>query len=244
MSVKQIVPGLYAVPLGPVNVFLIDSHGLTLIDTGFAEHAEKIMEAVRAIGREPADIRHILVTHCHPDHAGGLAALKRLSNAPAYMHPLDAAMVREGESFRPQTPAPRFISRLLFRLFVRPASKTIEPATIEHEIHDDDELPIAGGIKAIHVPGHCAGQLAFLWPQGGVLFPADAAANVMGLGYAAGYEDLEEGKRSLAKIAALDFDIACFFHGKAIVGGASAKFKQRWGTQEVTARHEEPVTQA
>lgn len=231
MRVRRIVPGLYAVPLGPVNVFLIDSDGLTLIDTGFAKHAEKIMEAVQAIGRQPADIRHILVTHCHPDHAGGLAAIKQLSNAPAYMHPTDAAMVREGKALRPMTPTPGFVAKILFWLFIRPAPSTIEPATIEHEVQDGDELSIAGGIKAIHVPGQSAGQLAFLWPQGGALFAADTAVNMMGLGYNPGYEDLEEGKRSLAKIAALDFDVACFGHGKAIVQGASAKFKQKWGTQ-------------
>ena len=49
MSVKQIVPGLYVIPLGPVNAFLIDSDGLTLIDTGYAKNAEKIMEAVHGI---------------------------------------------------------------------------------------------------------------------------------------------------------------------------------------------------
>jgi hypothetical protein len=40
---------------------------------------------------------------------------------------------------------------------------------------------------------------------------------------------LPEGLRSLAKIAALDFDIACFGHGSAITTQASAKFRQKWG---------------
>jgi hypothetical protein len=61
------------------------------------------------------------------------------------------------------------------------------------------------------------------------MFAADTASNMMGLGYSLGYEDLEEGKRSLAKIAALDFEVACFGHGKVIRQGASAKFKQKWG---------------
>ena len=34
------------------------------------------------------------------------------------------------------------------------------------------------GLQVIHTPGHCAGQVAFLWPrEGGVLFVGDAAAN-------------------------------------------------------------------
>lgn len=232
MSVNQIIPGLYTIPLGPVNAFLIDSDGLTLIDTGYAKNTEKIMEAVQAIGRQPADIRHILVTHCHPDHAGGLAALKQRTNAPAYMHPTDAAIVRTGQVPPHLKPAPGFINNILFRIFIGFGGAEYEATDVEHEIQDGDELAIAGGIRTIHVPGHCAGQLAFLWNEhNGVLFAADTASNMMGLGYSLGYENLEEGKRSLTKIAALDFDVACFGHGKAIMQGASAKFKQKWGTQ-------------
>jgi len=231
MSVKQIVSGLYAIPLGPVNAFLIDADGLTLIDTGYAKSAEKILAAVQAIGRQPTDIRHILVTHCHPDHAGGLAALKQITGAPASMHPADAAVVRTGKVPPHLKPAPGLLNNILFRIFIGFGSAEYDAAEIEHEVHDGDELAITGGIRAIHVPGHCAGHLAFLWPEhGGVLFAADAASNMLGLGYSLGYENLEEGKRSLAKIAALDFDIACFAHGKTIVQGASTKFKQKWGT--------------
>ena len=62
------------------------------------------------------------------------------------------------------------------------------------------------GLQVIHTPGHCAGQVAFLWPgEGGVLLVGDAAANTFGaspvdLDCA---EDLALGKRMLAKLAAL-----------------------------------------
>jgi glyoxylase-like metal-dependent hydrolase (beta-lactamase superfamily II) len=107
-----------------------------------------------------------------------------------------------------------------------------DPAEIEHEVRDGEELPIAGGIRAIHLPGHSAGQLAFLWGEhGGVLFAGDAASNRTRLGYSLGYRDFEQGKRDLMRLAALDFDVACFAHGEAIVGGASARFRQKWGAQ-------------
>jgi glyoxylase-like metal-dependent hydrolase (beta-lactamase superfamily II) len=48
------------------------------------------------------------------------------------------------------------------------------------------------------------------------------------LGYSLGYEDLELGRASLRKLAALDFDAAVFGHGKAITIGASKKFRSRW----------------
>lgn len=233
MGVKEIVPGLYVVPLGFVNAFLIDSDEVTLVDTGTPGSVEKILEAVQAIGRQVTDLRHILVTHCHPDHAGSLAALKQSTGAPAYMHPTDAAIVRTGKIPRGDfKPAPGLINNVLFRIFIGFGGAEIDAAEIEHEIQDGDELAIARGIRAIHVPGHCAGQLAFLWKEhGGVLFAADTASNMRGLGYSLGYEDLEEGKRSLRKIAAIDFDVACFGHGEAIIQNASARFRQKWGTQ-------------
>ena len=77
MAAKQIVPGLYTLPLGGVNTFLLDGgDGLTLIDTGTPDSVAKILEAVRSLGKQPGDIRYILVTHCHFDHTGGLAELK------------------------------------------------------------------------------------------------------------------------------------------------------------------------
>jgi glyoxylase-like metal-dependent hydrolase (beta-lactamase superfamily II) len=229
MAARLIVPQLYEIPLGAVNVFLLeDSAGLTLIDAGIRGSGERLLAALRELGRQPGDIRRIIVTHCHPDHAGDLAALKRATGAPALMHPLDAPIVSQGLPQRPLTPTPGLLNGILFRLFIRPMP--FEPAPVEQLVNDGDELPIAGGLRVIHIPGHCAGQIALHWPQhGGVLFAADAASHMMGLGLSIGYEDLAEGKRSLAKLAGLDFATACFGHGTAIVGGAAEQFRRRWG---------------
>jgi hypothetical protein len=71
--------------------------------------------------------------------------------------------------------------------------------------------------------------LAFLWPYyGGVLYAADTANTILGLGWHKVYEDLAEGKQTLAKLARLDFEVACFGHGGAIVGRAAQKFRPKW----------------
>ncbi len=231
MIIKEVVPSLYTFSLGVSNAFLIESDdGLILVDTGLPGNAGKIVQAVQELGKRPHDIRHILVTHCHTDHAGSLAAIKKITGASAYMHPADAAMVTQGRPQRPVKPPPGFLSPLLYRLFWH--SEPVEPTEIEHEIQDDATLALAGGIEAVHVPGHCAGQLAFFWPQhGNVLFAADTIGNMVGLGWSIGYEDFVEGKRSLAKLAQRDFAVACFGHGNAIVHEASHKFRAKWGTQ-------------
>jgi glyoxylase-like metal-dependent hydrolase (beta-lactamase superfamily II) len=231
MPPKQIVPGLYAIPAGPVNTFLIDTpDGCTLIDAGFPGKADTILGAVRSLGKQPSDIRHIVVTHAHPDHIGSLAALKEATGAPAYIHPLDAPIAAAGRGFRPVRPAPGLLRHLMFRAFVR-MGQTVPPATAEFHVRDGDVLPVApGGLKALAAPGHCAGQLAFLWPQhGGVLFAADACSSMLGLGWSICYEDFDAGRRSLARLAAQNFEVACFGHGGAIRGGAAARFRAKWG---------------
>jgi len=46
------------------------------------------------------------------------------------------------------------------------------------------------------------------------------------------YEDLAEGQRSLCKLAALDFESACFSHGSPIRKSASAAFRRKWPVEK------------
>ena len=228
MAAKRIVEGLYGIGVGGVNVFLLEApDGCVLIDAGFPEKAETILEALRGLGKQPKDVRHIVVTHGHPDHIGSLAALQRVTGAETWMHPLDAGIARAGGGFRKLTPAPGLLNHLMLKL-VRPGTQ-VEPAVVDHEIEDGEELPVAGGLRVVHMPGHCAGQVALLWPRrGGVLFAADACMHVMRLDWTIGYEDIVEGGRSLRKLNGLAFDVACFGHGRPIAGRAAERFKEKW----------------
>jgi glyoxylase-like metal-dependent hydrolase (beta-lactamase superfamily II) len=229
MSASQVVPGLYMIAAGPVNAYLLEStDGCVLIDTGLPGSSVTILDAVKGLGKQPGDIKHIVITHAHPDHIGGLAALKKATGADAYIHKLDAPIAEAGKGFRAMKAAPGLLKHILFTLFVRP--RPVEPAKVENFIEDQQVLPFAGGLTAHHAPGHCAGQVALLWPQhGGVLIAADACSNMGGLGWSLGYEDLEEGKRSLRKLCGLNFSVACFGHGKPILNEAHSLFQARWG---------------
>jgi glyoxylase-like metal-dependent hydrolase (beta-lactamase superfamily II) len=232
MSVEQVVPGIYRVNLSIVNAYLLDDGGdLTLIDTGTSGSADKILSAVYSLGRSPASVTHILVTHLHADHTGSLAALKALTGAPAFMHPADAEMVRSGKSVRPSDPAPGLMNWLIVKVFMAlRGTSGIELAEIEHEVNDGDRLDLAGGLQVIHAPGHAAGQVCFLREEhGGVLFAADAASNMLGLGYPPIFEDQQQGLASLRKLSTFEFEAACFGHGAPLARAASNEFVQKWG---------------
>ncbi len=230
---RELAAGLYQISLGRVNAFLVVADdGLTLIDCGTADSPPKIVAALAELGRQPADISHILITHAHYDHAGGLAEIKRLSGATTVMHPADAILVGSGLALRPSfnQVAPGLFNKLFARLFIKNPTATVELTPIELQLLDGTIVPVAGGMTAVHVPGHSLGQLAFLWPQhGGVMFVADAATNFLSLGLAPVHEDVAVALESAKKLAALDFEIACFGHGRAMVGGASERFKRKWG---------------
>jgi glyoxylase-like metal-dependent hydrolase (beta-lactamase superfamily II) len=76
--------------------------------------------------------------------------------------------------------------------------------------------------------------VVFLWEvQGGVLFAADTCMNVLPLGWVAGFENLEDGKRTLKKLCDYDFQIAAFGHGGPIMKNAAARWRKRWGSLQV-----------
>jgi glyoxylase-like metal-dependent hydrolase (beta-lactamase superfamily II) len=225
-----IVPGLRQIPLAGVNAFLLstDEDGLILIDTGVAGSVQRIERAVHETGMELTDIRHILLTHGHPDHAGSLAELKALTGARTYMHSADASMVAEGRAMRRMVAAPRLINKILYRVIVAPKPTTVEAVTVDELLSDGDEIPVAGGISVVHTPGHSEGHVVFRARAFDALFLGDAATTLVGLREFCAYEHLRQGMMSLSRIGRLDFEVACFGHGPPIRRGADRRFRRRW----------------
>ena len=227
MSVTQIATDLYQITLGGVNAFLIDENELILVDTGNPGSSQEIIAAIESIGRHRNDLKHILVTHSHPDHAGSLAELKQMTGAVAYMHPAEATITEIGKLTQDMSPAPGMEE--MFKQFIGFGSAEYEPVKIEHQVNDGDEIPLANGLTVIHAPGHCTGQIVLFWSRHrGVLFAADTCSNMMGLGYSLGYQDFETGMHTLSNLCELNFEIACFGHGAAITKDASQMFNQKW----------------
>lgn len=230
MTAKQVVPGLYQLSNGAVNAFLIDEgdDGLTLIDSGFPKHAEALEKDIHSIGRELSDITGILITHAHPDHLG---SAKRLSGGttPISMHPAGREIARAGIIHQTMTPGPGLLNGILFRLLIGNKPAEFPSFDPDAEIVGGDLIDVAGGIEVIHTPGHTLGHVSLLWKKDrGLLITGDAAANVIGLGYSLGYDDVEAGKASLAALARLEFEVAVFGHGKPILSGASQRFASKF----------------
>jgi glyoxylase-like metal-dependent hydrolase (beta-lactamase superfamily II) len=230
MPAQPVTEHVYCVQNEDVKVFIIEQpDGLTVIDAGFPGTMALIDEAVRSLGRDPEEIRDILVTHCHPDHAGGLAEIVSATGARVWMHPADAEMVRSGTAFRPYQVSPGAANQAFVDDVISHSPQTYEPAPVDEEVLPGDEIPVAGGITALGAPGHTVGHLVFLWSgDDGVLFLGDAAKNVDGLVPCPIYEDVSQGLESLQGLSGHDFEVACFAHGDPIVESACEVFRRRW----------------
>jgi glyoxylase-like metal-dependent hydrolase (beta-lactamase superfamily II) len=229
--VEEIFPFIYALPGGYVNTFLLaEEDGLTLIDAGLKGADRNIARGIRQLGRKPSEIRTVLVTHHHADHVGSLAALLAESGETnVWVHPIDAPIV-SGEKPRPHANPGSIAGRTFGPLLERLPQNNPPPVKPTHEATDGATIPVAGGVRVIHTPGHTMGHVSFLVEgHGGILFAGDAAAHMFGrLGKPALIftEDMAQAKESMAKLAALEFDTACFGHGSVLKGRANVEFRK------------------
>ena len=227
MATKCVIEGVHLVAMGKANAYLIEGQdGLTLIDAGFPDKEAAVFEALRELGRSPDHLKHLILTHGHPDHIGSAAAIVRETGARTYLHPLDIPLAVTGGPFRPMTPAPGLLRQILCRLLYDHKQR-LAPVAIDQPLTDGETLSIAGGIDVIHAPGHCAGQVALLWRPGRILFAADVFMNIMGLGDPLGFEDINIGRASQRKLAGLSFEAVGFGHGNPVLHDA-AQYIRKW----------------
>ncbi|MBA3743350.1 MBL fold metallo-hydrolase [Sporichthya sp.] len=101
MDLIEVVPALHLVPLGISNAYLWhDAAGTILIDSGPPGSAPAIQAAMSELGLPREELRRIVLTHFHDDHAGATAELAAWSGASVALGAADADFVRH------ETPGP------------------------------------------------------------------------------------------------------------------------------------------
>lgn len=149
------------IPLSISWAYLLIGDGAVLVDTGSAGDEERLLQAIKAEGIEPADLRLILHTHGHSDHAGTTAMLRSLGNTPTAIHRRDETMMASGKN-RPVTPM-NWLGRILM-LFSRPEFPACPADIVFDESFDLRPYGVAG--KIVETPGHTAGSVSVLLESG------------------------------------------------------------------------------
>ena len=100
---------------------------------------------------------------------------------------------------------------------------------LDHAVAEDEVIPVAGGIRALHTPGHTAGSVCYFLEREGLLFSGDTIFSDYGrVSRSMPFPgtDVVRYKQSLERLTTIDFDILCGGHGSPLVGGASRKFRE------------------
>lgn len=200
----EIAPGVHAVRLVNVYAFLIDEPQLTLIDAGLIGSGGRVQRYLHGMGRTVEDLARIVCTHAHPDHIGGVRELAGEREVEVLMHPADL----EGLSVTLRDAVANRNRGQLIAYFTRhPGEAT--------PITDGQVLPLLGGLRVVHTPGHTPGSVCLYAEHHKLLFVGDVLQVIRGkVTYASSVfsEDLPLARASVARIAELDVETIVFSH--------------------------------
>jgi glyoxylase-like metal-dependent hydrolase (beta-lactamase superfamily II) len=167
-------------------------------------------------GKHPADVQRIVLTHAHPDHAGGAKELAARTGAPVAVHADDAGFVESGES------PPNDKSYPAGRIFARLQNGRFPAVGVAEKLGDGQVLGVAGGLRVVATPGHSPGHVSLLHEPTRTLITGDAIFNVLGMRYSPRIfcTDFRMSKRTAHVLGELEYDRVGFTHGPEIVDGA------------------------
>jgi len=146
----RIAGNLYYVGTYDLASYLITTpKGNILINTGLETSVPMIRKHIEALGFKFSDIKILLATHAHYDHAAGLAEIKKLTGAQLMIEQEDAPVLADGGQ-----------SDFDFQ----GKCCTFPPVTADKLLNDKDVVKLGGmQITVLHHPGHTKGACSFLF---------------------------------------------------------------------------------
>lgn len=178
------------------NVYLVDGDSPLLIDSGFGQGSDRMIDNIASSGVDPSRIEWIVLTHCHIDHIGGADKLRKRLGARLIMHELDAAIVERGDN--------RLTAAFCFEV-------DLPPLMIDVKVSGEKGvLPVPEEIRFLHTPGHTPGSISpYLDKEGTrILFGQDLGAPLL-----SEFDcDPVAWRRSMKNLLALKADVLCDGH--------------------------------
>jgi len=171
------VPHVHLLDAGLINmpeytgVFLVDTESPVIIETGFSYSVPNILQGLEELNISPEDVKYIIPTHIHMDHAGGAGGLAQACpNAQVFVYDKVARYLIDPADLV------KSVERAVGSLFERygemipiPEERMIKVDGGEtFQLQDDFSL------KIIHAPGHAPHQFCVFVPEHHALFTADA----------------------------------------------------------------------
>jgi glyoxylase-like metal-dependent hydrolase (beta-lactamase superfamily II) len=203
-NTEEIISGVYLIggsgitSVDDAAIYLIDfAERLVLIDAGAGKSSSPIVRNIEMLGLNPANLSHLILTHCHIDHIGSAPFFRNNYKTQILIHELDANAVENGDSLK--TAANWY-------------GTTFPPTAVDRKLTGVHEILKFGKeeLHCLHTPGHTPGSISLYLDreEKRVLFGQD----IHGPFHKSFGSDIEAWKKSMQILLALDADILCEGH--------------------------------
>jgi metallo-beta-lactamase class B len=140
----------YVGPHGLSSILITSGDGHVLLDGGLPESAQQVAANIRGLGFRIEDVKLILNSHVHFDHAGGIAELQRLTGARVMASTWSTAVMRKGGVGRGD---PQFGELA-----------PIAPVKNVYDLRDGETFQVGPIAMTAHLtPGHTPGGTSWTW---------------------------------------------------------------------------------
>ncbi|MGB1841327.1 MAG: MBL fold metallo-hydrolase [Longimicrobiales bacterium] len=159
---------------GAIACYLVDGPEPTIIDPGPTTTLERLIDELAVRGVGPNDLRHVLLTHIHLDHAGATGfLLDHFPRARVFVHEDGASHMVDPERLVSSTR--RTFGDLHDRLWGE-----VKPVDVNRlDVWRADGPQAVAGLRPLSTPGHISHHLAYLDEGDGTLFSGDAMGIVL-----------------------------------------------------------------
>ena len=169
---STVPPGLFSIrtPFVNCHVLVDEARRAVVIDTGFIGSRRKLERLISRLGLPPASVQAIVLTDGHIDHAGNVAWLMEWTGAPVWAHPAEQAHIDGVYPYRG-------VARVCGILEAIGRGVTgCRPVCIDEFLVDGATLPLWGGLRVVHLPGHTLGHCCLWSERLRLLFAGDLVA--------------------------------------------------------------------
>ena len=224
----ELADGVHQLATQPgINCWVLrDDAGVTLVDTGLARPG--LIPKLGRLGIAPGEVTRVLLTHGHPDHAGGIAGLVRAGATPSIeVGEQDLATVR-GEQGQPTSDTSMRLGRFFNRLPRAGAFATPVRHPEAVALQPGDVLPAAGGVEVVATPGHTPGHLAFHLTAHDLIIGGDVLFNIFSLRPAPSFLcwRIPANATSVTRLADLAPGTLALAHGRAVTDDVAGRLRQ------------------
>jgi glyoxylase-like metal-dependent hydrolase (beta-lactamase superfamily II) len=179
MLERDVAPGIHRVEDAYTNWYIVEDDGrLTIVDAGLPRSWGSLQSALSELGRRPADVEALVLTHAHFDHVGFAERMRREWHVHVWVHERDESLSRHPLHYEHEHTKLRHWNNpgglLVLATMVVNGMPITQGVKEVRAFRDEEQLDVPGRPRPVFSPGHTWGHVALHFPDRGALIAGDA----------------------------------------------------------------------